>query len=598
MFDDSHLNYNLSEENKFNKNRGFRYAIKMLYKYLKGSRLGMAVSFVFLLANSATVIIAPFIIGDITNKYVPTGDRDNLIKYTLVLAGIYLIGTIASYFQIRVMGKVGQSILFRVRSAIFQKIQSLPLQFFNSNKSGDLISRINNDTEKLNQTFSETLLRFTGDVVIIIGIGITMVALNQTLGIIAVLALVSMLILTGVSAGWIRSRNDKSLQKLGELSGEIQESLSNFKVTVVFNRRSYFRESFAQANEANRNAATWAGIANGFLAQFYNYAGSIASLLILVFGIQILIFDKISQGAAPEFGSLLTFILYSSAFFTPLRELGELFTQLQTGIASWTRILKILSLNTNLKKIEVSEQRFSEHLLKFNNVSFGYDKERMVLKDVNMELDSGKTYALVGPTGGGKSTAASLMARLYDATEGQIFLKGRDIRTYSSAELANIIGFILQEPFLFTGNLSDNIKYGNQEISNLSNDELLNKLKEKGLDGILERFNEGLTTEIKTGGENISLGQRQLIAFVRVLLRNPEILILDEATANIDTVTEKLLEEILNKLPKATTKVIIAHRLNTIENADQIFFISGGSIEKPINFNSALDLINASKSKS
>lgn len=589
------MDYNLTSDDNKNLKIGYIKAFKSLYKFLHGSRIGILVSFTFLLINSLTIIIAPFVIGDVTNKYIPVGDKDNLLKSLVLLAVIYLVGVVASYYQILVMGRVGQSVLFRVRNTLFQKLQTLPLKFFNQNNAGELISRINNDTDKLNQAFSETLLRFTGDIVVIIGIGIAMLLLNQTLGLIAFIALIIMLVLTFGLLGWIKTKNENSLQKLGELSAEIQESLSNFRVTVVFNRRSYFRDTFEHVNEENRKAATWTGIANALLIPVYTYAGSIASMFILVFGIQILIFDKFAAGQMPEFGTLITFILYSNSFFGPLRELGELFSQMQTAIASWTRINRILRLNTDLIKIDSEEIKEDDCLMKFENVSFGYDKENMVLKKINIELDSGKIYALVGPTGGGKSTAASLMARLYDVTEGQIFYKGRDIRSYDSEELSKEIGFILQEPFLFTGTVAENLRYGNSEFAEVNDDVLFNKLKELNLEKLLNRFKEGLQTVINPGGDNISLGQKQLIAFLRALLRQPKLLILDEATANIDTVTEQLLEEILNSLPKETTKVIIAHRLNTIENADQIFFISGGTIEKPINFDSALNLINTSK---
>ncbi len=591
------MDYHLADQNKTEKVNPTR-ALRTLYQFLKGSRLAMFMAFVYLLINSATTIIAPFIIGDVTNKYLITADKDNLLKSVILLGAIYIVGAIFRFYQALVMGRVGQDILLRLRAAVFRKVQSLPLMFFNQNKSGDLISRINNDTEKMNQAFSETLLRFTGNIVIIFGIGGVMIALNPTLGAIAWAALGIMLLVTQVALSWMKAKNARNLQKLGEMSGEIQESLTNFKVTVVFNRRDYFRNAFAKVNEENRQAATGAGIANGVLAPIYNYSGTIASALILVVGIQLLIFDKVATQQMPEIGTLLTFILYSNSFFGPLRELGELFSQFQTAIASWTRIYRLLRLESNLKVIESEEVQFEDKLMAFHNVSFGYDVESMVLSKINMELDKGKTYALVGPTGGGKSTTASLMARLYDVSEGQIFYKGKDIRTYEFNELAKEIGFILQEPFLFTGTLADNIKYGNDEIADYSEAELEQKLVELGLEELIKRFNDRLQTEIKPGAENISLGQRQLIAFVRILLRQPRLLILDEATANIDTVTEKLLEDILNKLPKETTKVIIAHRLNTIENADQIFFISGGAIEKPLDFKSALGLIETSKGKS
>jgi len=587
------MNYELSNDEAKQPKVNAMAALRELYQYIKGSRLRILLAFVFLLIVTACTISAPFIIGDVTNKYIPVGDKDNLFKSLIFLAVIYIANSFFSYFQVRVMGQVGQNILFRIRNAVFQKLQTLPLQFFNQNKSGDLISRINNDTDKMNQAFSETLLRFSGDILVIIGIAIVMLGLNLQLGLIAIGTLAIMIVVTGLLASWIKGRNDRSLQKLGELSGSIQESLTNFKVTVVFNRRDYFRDSFTSVNENNRKAATAAGIANGILAPLYAYAANIGTALILIFGIQILIIDKLQAGLTIEFGTLLAFILYSSTFFGPLKEMAELFTQVQVAIASWSRIFTLLRLQTNLKQIESDDKDDSKALMKFHNVSFGYSTDHMILNKINMELEEGHTYALVGPTGGGKSTTASLMARLYDVSEGKVFFKGKDIRTYLPEELSKDIGFILQEPFLFTGTFAENIKYGNEDYKDFSNEELEQKLRDLGLETLLEKFSEGLQTEIKPGGENISLGQKQLISFVRILLREPKLLILDEATANIDTVTEQLLEEILKKLPKTTTKVIIAHRLNTIENADQIFFISGGSIEKPINFDSALGLINA-----
>src|SRR5581483_8468329 len=210
--------------------------------------------------------------------------------------------------------------------------------------------------------------------------------------------------------------------------------------------------------------------------------------------------------------------------------------------------------------------------------TFRYTADKVVLHDVNFKLQPGKTYALVGPTGGGKTTTASLMARLYDPTTGTVLLQGQDIRTFTPAERTKKIGFILQEPMLFSGTVRDNILYGNEEQGSLSNDELLHLLKHKGLDSLLVRFDGGLDAKVATSGDALSLGQKQLIAFIRAVIREPQLLILDEATANIDTVTEQLLEEILKKLPSYTTKVIIAHRLNTIENADEIFFVNGGEI--------------------
>jgi ATP-binding cassette subfamily B protein len=217
---------------------------------------------------------------------------------------------------------------------------------------------------------------------------------------------------------------------------------------------------------------------------------------------------------------------------------------------------------------------------------------------VNFDLERGKTYAFVGPTGGGKTTTASLMARLYDSTEGQIIFDGMDIRSLDPAARTASIGFILQEPFLFSGTVRDNILYGNVRLKAVSNEELSKVLSDSGLDGLLERFDGGLAAKITDSGDGISLGQKQLIAFIRVVLRRPKLLILDEATANIDTVTEQLLDEILNKLPECTTRIIIAHRLNTIENADEIFFVNAGSVVKAGSLHDAVNLLLHGKRES
>jgi ATP-binding cassette subfamily B protein len=230
-------------------------------------------------------------------------------------------------------------------------------------------------------------------------------------------------------------------------------------------------------------------------------------------------------------------------------------------------------------------------VLEFENVRFSYPGGQDILRGSSFTLEGGKTYALVGPTGGGKTTTASLMARLYDPTGGRVLLGGTDIRSFAPEERANKIGFILQEPFLFTGTIRDNVLYGNEKYRNYSDDQLTNLLNQRNVGSLLSRFQEGLQTKVLAGGDAISLGQKQLVAFIRAVLRDPEILILDEATANIDTVTEQQLQQILDKLPASTTKVIIAHRLNTIANADEIFFINSGEIIPAGSMEQALDML-------
>jgi len=316
----------------------------------------------------------------------------------------------------------------------------------------------------------------------------------------------------------------------------------------------------------------------------YGLAYNLAQLVVLSYGILL-----ISSGALTV-GLLIGFLLYVNSFYMPLRQVAALWSSFQLALAALDRISEVLALESNMPTLSPEPVR-SDAVIEFENVHFSYPGGQEVLKGGSFTLESGKTYALVGPTGGGKTTTASLMARLYDPSAGRVLLDGRDIRSYEPDERARKIGFILQEPFLFTGTIRDNILYGNEQYRNYSDDQLMTLLNERHVRGLLSRFEQGLQTKVVAVGDAISLGQKQLVAFMRAVLRDPELLILDEATANIDTVTEQQLEQILDKLPSSTIKVIIAHRLNTIANADEIFFINSGEIIPAGSMQHALDML-------
>jgi ATP-binding cassette subfamily B protein len=538
-------------------------------------------------------LVAPVLIGHAVDDYIQKGNYHGVLVYSGIILAIYIVSLVANYFQTLFMGKVGQSVLYTVRNAIFTKIQSLPVAFFNQNKAGDLISRINNDTDKLNVFFSQSLVQFMASIVTVVGASIFVLSINWSLGIIAIGPALVLLLLTQVLSPWIRKRNAQNLKNVGGMSGEISESIDNFKVVVAFNRRDYFRNKFSEVNDANYESAVKSGIANNTLTPVYGLASNIATLSVLAVGLSL-----ISTG---EFtlGLLISFITYVSRIYDPLRQVAALWSNFQTAFASCDRIHAILQMDSDMPQLDdLNAQSESKYVMEFKNVSFSYDGEKKVLHNVNFAFEHGKTYALVGPTGGGKTTTASLIARLYDPTEGVVLLDGKDIKTFDEKERAAKIGFILQEPFIFTGSVKDNIVYGNEELQKLSVEELKKVITEQGLSALLTRFDEGLETKVNSTGGKLSLGQKQLIAFIRAVLRKPEIIILDEATANIDTVTEKLLEEILAKLPENTTQVVIAHRLNTIENADEIFFVNSGEVIEAGSMQHAVDMLLHGKRES
>jgi ATP-binding cassette subfamily B protein len=475
--------------------------------------------------------------------------------------------------------------LFTLRNSIFNKLQQLPVGFFNQNKAGDLISRVNNDTDKLNQFFSQSLMQFIGNISTMIGAGIFLLLINIKLGSAALCPALVILFLTLVLSPWIKKTNALNLKSVGGMSAEIQESLNNFKVIIAFNRRDYFRKRFDIANRENYKTAIGAGLANNVFVPVYGLFASIAQLIVLSFGIYLISIGEFSIGL------LVSYLSYANNFYNPLRQLAALWTNFQVAMAGWDRISQILSLETDLPQITQGIVEPSAALLEFRNVHFGYDESKEILHNISFKLDQGKTYALVGPTGGGKTTTASLIARLYDPSKGLVLLNGKDIRTYTPEERSQKIGFILQEPFLFTGTVKDNILYGNELYKDYTNEQLEKVIVDANLESLLAIFENGLETTIISGGDSISLGQKQLIAFMRAVLRNPQILILDEATANIDTITEKLLSDILNNLPATTTRVIIAHRLNTIENADEIYFVNSGEVIRAGSLNDAMDML-------
>ena len=560
-------------------------ALKRIAPLMADEKRTVAMAALAMLTSSICGLLGPVIIGRVVDNEIRRGDFAGVLRWSAMLLGIYLVGLVATYLQTLEMGRVGRQMLYKLRNAIFTKLQELPVDFFNQNKAGDLISRINNDTDKLNVFFAQSLMQFASNLFFMTGAAIFILTLNTRLGLVALAPALGVIIVTRLLGAWVKHKNLASLQSLGGMSAEITESLSNFRVIIAFNRLDYFRRKFNAANEQTYAASVGAGLANNLFQPIYGLAYNLAQVAVLAYGVIL-----ITQGQF-TIGLLIGFFLYVNNFYIPLRQLAVIWTAYQQALAAVDRISAVLGLESNLLVVPSTEPVRPGAVLEFDRVAFAYPGGRDVLRDATFKLERGRTYAFVGPTGGGKTTTASLMARLYDPTAGRVLLDGRDIRSCTPEDRSRKIGFILQDPLLFTGTIRDNILYGNERYAGHSDEQLLAVFAERNLDRLLTRFEQGLQTKVAASATTISLGQKQIIAFMRTVLRDPELLILDEATANIDTVTEQLLQQIIERLPASTTKVIIAHRLNTIAGADEIFFVNAGDIVPAGSMEHALDML-------
>src|SRR5437899_2737338 len=421
-------NYTLNKSDKQQQNASIGAALKRLAPLMADEKRLVASAFVAMLVTNGASLLGPIIIGHTVDTYFQTRNFAGVLTFAGILLVVYLCGLTASYFQTLAMGTVGRTVLFKLRNTLFTKLQELPLVFFNQNKSGDLISRINNDTDKVNQFFSQALVQLMGNLFMMTGAAIFLLALNIRLGIAALIPAAAVLIFTQSISGWVKNKNLKSLQSLGGMSAEIQESMSNFKVIVAFNRLDYFRQKFNEANQRNFAASLAGGLANGIFMPLYGLALNLAQLIVLSYGIYLIAAGNLTVGL------LIGFVLYVNSFYMPLRQAAFLWSSFQLALAAVDRISEVLALESNMPILPSPAPTRPGGVLEFEHVYFNYPGGSDVLRGASFTLESGKTYALVGPTGGGKTTTASLMARLYDPVRDRVLLGDRDIRSYAPEE--------------------------------------------------------------------------------------------------------------------------------------------------------------------
>ncbi len=544
--------------------------IRQFGPYINRYKSPTIVSLALMLVYTVLNLANPYLIGVAIDQFISHKDLHGLAIIGIVLLVVNVLMWQAQYWQVWTMSWAGQQILFHMSSDMFTHLQRLSLSFYDRTQIGRVMSRLQSDIDVLESMLSSGLLSILGSMISLIGIIAAMLVMNVPL---ALLSFTVLPIMIAIAAFWQRyAQRSFRLTRaaISMVNATLQENISGMRVIQSLAREDRNRAEFDELNSYNRDTNQEASRVAALILPLVEVVAALAIMITVVYGGVL-----VSQGRL-RVGVLVAFTLYINRFFDPIRELSQQYTQLQrAGVAS-ERIFQILEV-----PVEVVDKPNAEVLpqihgdVDFEHVSFGYIKNVPVLRDFTLHIQAGQSVAIVGPTGAGKSTLVGLLTRFYDIQQGNIRIDGHDIRDVTQASLRSQIGIVLQEPFLFTGTILENIRYGRL---NATDEEIMDAAQVVGAHDLITRLPEGYNTLIRERGRNLSVGQRQLISFARALLADPRILILDEATANIDTFTELIVQEGLRRLLKGRTAVVIAHRLSTIKNADNIVVLQAGRI--------------------
>ena len=546
--------------------------LKRLLKYAKPYIGLISASFLLLILITLGDLARPYLMKIAIDDYIAVGNKDGLKNIALIFVAVITGSFACNYIQVYILNYTGQKIIYNMRQELYSHLLRMSLSFYDRNPVGRLVTRVSNDMENLNEMYTTVLVNLFKDIFTLTGIVIVMLRMNAKVALISFIAIPFIFL----SALIFRKESRKAYRvtrvKLAKINATLSENISGMKIIQIFNREKYKYDEFFAINDEHRQAS---------LREVFVFAIFRPSMdLIYSFSLALLIWyggGRVLQGALP-FGVLFAFVNYIDQFFKPINDLTEKFDILQSAISSAERIFMLLDQEEEIKNIE-SPKSLGKVIgkIEFKNVWFAYEGENWVLKDVSFTINPGETVAFVGATGAGKTSIISLIARLYDIQKGEILIDGKNIKEVDKYELRSHIGVVLQDVFLFTGDIKGNIRLNNQNIDD-------EKIKEVAgfvnADTFIENLPNKYDEKVMERGATLSSGQRQLLAFARALAFNPSVLVLDEATSNIDTETELLIQDAIKKLIKGRTNIIIAHRLSTIQNADKIIVMHKGKIRE------------------
>ena len=545
--------------------------VKRLYPYLK-SQMGLfSLAMVMMLLYTATMVLTPWLIAKILEDYIfiEGGDLSGLNQAALLFMGLVVANYVGNYSYLRLLGKVSQVILYKLRTDMFDHLQSLSVPFFDRNEVGRIMSRIQNDVNQL-QEFLPMVALTLGDMLSLVGIVGFMLFMNVKL---AMITFVVLPVLFGVMLVWQGYARDAFIrvrQAISVVNSQLQQNISGVRVVQSFNREDMNLSQFDGVNQDHLDTNLWAIRLSAYLMPAVDLVTAVALGLVVVVGGGMALSGELSAAI------LVAFALYVQRFFEPIRALTMQYTQFQRAMTAGTRIFELLDVEPEVvDRPDAIEMPAAKGEIHYDNISFEYVKGAPVLQDINLHIMPGQTVALVGQTGAGKTTMVSLLSRFYDVTNGRITVDGHDLRDVTRPSLASQMSMVLQEPFLYSVTVAENIRF---RYTDASMERVFAAAKAVGAHDFIMRLGDGYNTVLQERGGNLSIGQRQLISFARAILADPQILVLDEATANIDTITEVLIQSALRELLKGRTAMVIAHRLSTIQNADMIVVMEHGRI--------------------
>lgn len=562
------------------KVKDFRGTLKRLLYYLQPRKLRLLFVLIATILGTAFTILGPMVMGKtITEvfegaydklKGIPGGGVDftTVGKMLLLLTMLYILSSLFVFLQQYLMASVAQNTVYDLREDVFEKLDHLPLRYYDEHAHGDTLSRVANDIDLIGTTLQQSMTQFIQAVVTIIGILVMMLIISPTLTVIALISLPVSIFVIRPFLKRSQKNFQKQQKKLGELNGHIEEMYSGHTVIKAFNQEEKARNTFNAVNEELYESGRKAQFISGIIMPIMTFIGNLSYVLISIVG-GILVTKR-----AISIGDIQAFITYTRQFTQPLNQTANIANIIQSTVAAAERVFELLDEKEEVETEVTEHLKNAEGRVQFQHVDFGYS-DTLLMKDLNISVDPGQMVAIVGPTGAGKTTLINLLMRFYEINDGSIRIDGKDIQHISRNELRENFGMVLQDTWLFNGTIYENIAYGKEDVSEV---DVYNAAKAAYADHFIRTLPQGYETILNEEGTNISEGQRQLLTIARAILRDAPIMILDEATSSVDTRTEVFIQQAMKQLMKDRTSFVIAHRLSTIQDADLILVMDKGSV--------------------